>query len=82
MLVSMIALLLALLIGGIVYFCKNGIKLPEAPPPQKFKNPKKKGNRTWKQTDKFKTDHRARRAKVYVAPVIQRKWRTPRRSSH
>jgi|688.fasta_scaffold1648533_1 hypothetical protein len=86
MLVAMSLLLLALFIGGINYICKKGLKLPADAPPQKKKKKKKqlknKGVRSWSQTDKFQPHHRSRKRQVYVAPVLKRKWRTPRRSSH
>jgi len=81
MLVTITLLLLALLICGIRYVCKNGIKLPDVPQAQNAKRRKTKAKRTWSQTDKYKNVH-SRKTKVYVAPVIKRKWRTPRRSSH
>jgi hypothetical protein len=83
MLVAMSLLLLALFIGGITYICKKGLKLPaDAPPQKKKQKSKNKGVRSWSQTDKFQPQHRSRKRQVYVAPVLKRKWRTPRRSSH
>lgn len=81
MLVTITLLLLALLICGTRYVCKNGIKLPDVPQAQNAKPRKTKPKRTWSHTDKYKNVH-SRKAKVYVAPVIQKKWRTPRRTSH
>ncbi len=82
MLVAKITLLLALVIAGIKRFLKNGFKSLEAPPAQKTKRHKTKCRRNWSKPGKPATDCHSRRAKAYVAPVIQRKWRTPRRSSY
>lgn len=69
--------LLSLLVLGIILF-RSAIKLAKTSQPEQRKQKRTKPPANW-----HKTSHGSKQKhKVYVAPVIQRKWRTPRRSSH
>jgi Na+-transporting methylmalonyl-CoA/oxaloacetate decarboxylase gamma subunit len=69
--------LLALLVLGITLIGST-VKLAKTSHPKQRKQKRTKPPASW-----HKTSHRSKQKhKVYVAPVIQRKWRTPRRSSH
>jgi len=62
---------------------RSAIKLAKKSQPAQQKH-KQKRKRTKPPANWHKATHRAnkQKQKVYVAPVIKRKWRTPRRSSH
>ena len=62
---------------------RSVIELAKKSQPEQ-KNQMQKRKRTKSPAHWHKASHRAKqqKQKVYVAPVIKRKWRTPRRSSH
>jgi len=69
---------------GLLIFFLLGIRMFASEKDKTSQQEQPKKQRSSPPASWHKPSHRSRKQKhkVYVAPVIKRKWRTPRRSSH